>query len=72
MGREDRHGLRPAARFVKKANPMAKEGTPMPNYRQLYVVFETRDGQFYMTLLGPAKTVEKNKKDFDEWLKNFK
>ena len=26
----------------------------------------------YLTLLGPAKTVEKHKKAFDEWLKNFK
>lgn len=58
--------------FVKKANPMAKDGTPMPNYRQLYVVFETKDGQYYMTLLGPAKTVEKHKKDFESWLESFK
>lgn len=58
--------------FIKKASPMAKEGTPMPNYRQLYVVYETKDGQFYMTLLGPAKTVEKNQKAFEEWVKNFK
>lgn len=60
-----------AGTFVKKASPMAKEGTPMPNYRQLYVVFETKDGQYYLTLLGPAKTVEKHKKGFEEWLKNF-
>lgn len=59
--------------FVKKAFPMAKEGTPIENYRQLYVVFEAKDGkQYYMTLLGPGKTVEKHKKSFDEWLKNFK
>jgi len=58
--------------FIKKAFPMAKEGTPMPGYRQLYVVFENAEGQYYMTLLGPAKTVEKHKKSFDEWLKNFK
>jgi hypothetical protein len=58
--------------YIKKAFPMAETGTPMPNYRQLYVVFETKDGQYYMTLLGPAKTVEKNKKAFEEWLKNFK
>jgi hypothetical protein len=25
-----------------------------------------------MTLLGPAKTIEKHKKEFGEWLKNFK
>ena len=58
--------------FIKKPFPMAEKGTPMPGYRQLYVVFETKDGQFYMTLLGPTKSVEKHKKAFDEWLKNFK
>ena len=58
--------------FIKKAFPMAATGTPMPGYRQLYVVFETKDGQYYMTLLGSEKTVEKHKKGFDEFLKNFK
>ena len=32
----------------------------------------TDTGDFYPTLAGPAKTVEKHKKDFDEFLKNFK
>ena len=27
---------------------------------------------YSMTLLGPAKTIEKHKKAFDEWIKNFK
>lgn len=59
--------------FIKKPFPMAEKGTPIPDYRQLYVVFEAKDGkQYYMTLLGPAKTVEKHKKPFEEWLKNFK
>jgi hypothetical protein len=52
-------------------DPNAKV-TKVPDYRQLYVVFETKDGQYFMTLLGPAKTVEKHKKAFDEWLKSFK
>jgi hypothetical protein len=58
--------------FVKKPFPMAEKGTPFPDYRQLYVVFENADGQYYVWLLGPAKTVEQHKKGFDEWLKNFK
>ena len=32
----------------------------------------TDNGDYYLTLLGPAKTVEKHKKDFEEFLKNFK
>ena len=59
--------------FKKKKFPMAPDFTPVEGYRQLYVLFEAKDGkQYYMTLLGSAKTIEKHKKSFDEWLKNFK
>jgi hypothetical protein len=51
-------------------DPNAKV-TEKPDYRQLYVVFD-KEGQYYLTLLGPKKTVEKHKKDFEDWLKNFK
>jgi hypothetical protein len=62
-----------AGTYIKKPFPMAEKGIAIPDYRQLYVVFESKDGkQYYMTLLGPAKTVEKHKKAFEEWLKNFK
>lgn len=59
--------------FLSKFPPFDPNAkiTRMENYRQLYVVFETKDGQYYMTLLGPTKTVEKHKKNFEEWLKNF-
>ncbi len=50
--------------------------TKVPDYRQLYVIFEATTGDapvtYSMTLMGPAKTVEKHKKAFDEWIKNFK
>jgi hypothetical protein len=59
--------------FKKKPFPMAEKFTPVEGYRQLYVVFEDKAGkQYYMTLTGPAKTIEANKKGFEEWLKNFK
>ena len=59
--------------YKKKAFPMATDFTAVPDYRQLYVLFEAKDGkQYYMTLLGPAKTVEKHEKGFKEFLKNFK
>jgi hypothetical protein len=64
--------------FLKRFPPFDPNGkiTKMTDYRQIYVIFEAKDGDatrlFSMTLLGPAKTVEKNKKAFDEWLKNFK
>jgi hypothetical protein len=56
-------------------DPNAKV-TKVADYRQIYVVFDVKDGDssvlYSMTLLGPAKTVEKHKKAFDEWVKNFK
>lgn len=59
--------------FLKKPFPMAEKGTPIEGYRQLYVVWENKDGeQVYIWLLGPAKTVEANKKAFDEFLKALK
>ncbi len=59
--------------FKKKPFPMAEKFTPVEGYRQLYVVFEAKDGkQYYLTLLGPTKTVEAQKKGFEEFLKNFK
>ena len=59
--------------FLKKPFPMAEKGTPVANYRQLYVIFETKDRAVASVWLrGPEKTVEANKKAFDEWVKNFK
>ena len=46
--------------------------TKVENYRQIYVIFEGKEAVYSLTLLGPAKTVEKHKKDLEEWLKNFK
>lgn len=58
--------------FKKKPFPMAEKFTPKADWRQLYVVFNKGDDQYYIWLLGPAKTVEKNKAAFEDWLKNFK
>lgn len=60
--------------FLSKFPPFAPNAkiTEKADWRQLYVVFANDSGEYYLTLLGPAKTVEKHKKDFDEWLKNFK
>lgn len=50
--------------------------TKVPDYRQLYVILEAKEADgtvlYSMTLLGPAKTVEKHKKAFEEWVKSFK
>jgi hypothetical protein len=64
--------------YLKKFPPFDPNAkiTKVPDYRQLYVIFEAKEGNgtvlYSMTLLGPTKTIEKHKKAFDEWLKNFK
>jgi hypothetical protein len=58
--------------YLFKARPMDATAQEKPDYRMIGVVFESKNGPYFMRLVGPAKTVEKNKKDFDQWLKNFK
>ena len=58
--------------FLFKARPMDATAVEKPDYRMVGVVFESKNGPYFMRFVGPAKSVEKNKKDFDEWLKNFK
>ena len=46
--------------------------TKKENYRRLGVVFASENGPYFITLTGPGKTVEAQKKAFDDWLKGFK
>jgi hypothetical protein len=61
--------------YLQKKRPFdaTDKGVEKANFRQLYViVLVPEKGDFYPTLVGPAKTVEKHKKAFEEFLKNFK
>ena len=60
--------------YLKKDRPFDPKATAVEktNYRQLYVPLVTDSGDYYPTLVGPAKTIEKHKKEFEDWLKNFK
>jgi len=42
------------------------------NFRSYGVIVEVDGGPFFLTLTGPAATVEQHKKGFDEWLKSLK
>jgi predicted RecA/RadA family phage recombinase len=53
------------------ADPNAKV-TEKPDFRLIGVVFENPKGPYFIRFVGPQKTVEKHKKDFDAWLKSFK
>jgi hypothetical protein len=43
-----------------------------PNYRLIGVIFPGKDATYFIRFIGPTKTVEANKKAFDEWLKGLK
>jgi hypothetical protein len=51
-------------------DPNAKV-TKKENFRRLGVVFASENGPYFITLTGPAKTVDEAKKGFDDWLKGF-
>lgn len=55
-----------------KPAPMAPQEELRPNHRMIGVVFESEKGPYFMRFVGPEKTVDKNKKDFDRWLRGFK
>ena len=59
--------------YKYKASPMAP-GEPelRPDHRMLAVIFASANGPYFMRFVGPQKTIAKNKKDFDRWLKGFK
>ena len=59
--------------YMFKARPMDPgPGEERPGYRMLAAVLESPKGNYFIKLTGPAKTIEKNKKAFDAWLKAFK
>jgi hypothetical protein len=60
--------------YLFKARPFDPndKGEKRPDYRLLGVVFESPKGPYFFRCVGPAKTIEANKKDFDNWLKGFK
>jgi len=73
VGKYDATYMDISGTFLKKPFPAAEKSTPVPEYRQIYVIFEDKDSAVAsLWLRGPAKTVEKHKKEFDEWVKNFK
>jgi hypothetical protein len=46
--------------------------TPKENYRFIGAIFDSENGPYFIRLTGPARTMEQNKKAFDDWLKGFK
>src|SRR5262249_7131825 len=42
--------------------------TPRPGYRMIAVHIDGADAPYHIKVTGPAKTVEKHKKEIDDWL----
>ncbi len=57
--------------FKPPADPNAK-AVEKPDFRAINVIFPSPNGPYYMNLRGPTKTVEAQKKPFEDWLKAFK
>jgi hypothetical protein len=60
--------------YLYKFPPFAPNAkiTPLPDYRGLNVYFGSKNGPYFIRMTGPAKTVNQNKKGFDDWIKAFK
>jgi hypothetical protein len=55
-----------------KPSMMSPDEELRPNHRMLSVIFASPQGPYFIRFVGPEKTIEKNKKDFDRWLRGFK
>lgn len=60
--------------YKDKPGPMVPDDQAVlrPNYRLVYVIFESPKGLYYVRLVGPSDTVEHHKKAVVDWVKGFK
>lgn len=59
-------------KFKKAPFDPKAEVTLKPNYKMINAIFDCPKGPYFVRMVGPAKTIDENKKGFDEWLKAFK
>lgn len=64
----------PNATYLFKSQPFNRDAKAekKADFHVIGVILEAEKGPFFMRLTGPVKTVDSHKKEFDEWLKNFK
>jgi len=74
VGKSDVTAVDVAGTYLFKAAPFDPNAKTeeKPDFRMIAVIFDTPRGPYYVRYIGPQKTVEAHKKEFDEWLKNFK
>ncbi len=61
-----------AGTYLFKKTPMDTEAEPRADHKFIGVIFDTGKDVFFVRMVGPKKTMDANRKAFDEWLKNFK
>jgi hypothetical protein len=74
VGKADLTYLDIQGTFLSKSPPFDPNAKTIrkADYRRFGVYFACDGGPYFITLTGPAKTLERHKKSFDDWLKNFK
>jgi hypothetical protein len=74
VGSADVHVLDIHGTYLFKAQPFNPNSPveKLPDYRMEGVIFQTKQGQYQIRLVGPEKTVDHYNSGFDEWLKSFK
>jgi hypothetical protein len=60
--------------FKFKKTPMTPDNQAelRPEHRMLAVYFDSKNGPYFIRFIGPEKTVEQNRKGFEDWVKGFK
>jgi hypothetical protein len=61
-----------AGTYMFKKTPMDAEAEPRADHKFIGAIFDTGKDVFFVRMVGPKKTMDANRKAFDEWLKNFK
>jgi hypothetical protein len=56
----------------KPSSMMGPPQEPRPNSRMISVVFASPQGPYFMRFVGPERTIERHKSEFDKWLRGFK
>jgi hypothetical protein len=60
--------------YLATDRPLAPKATakPLPNYRMISAVLQTKDNSFLIRMVGPAPTVALHRAEFGAWLRNFR
>jgi hypothetical protein len=61
-----------AGTYMFRKSPMAAETEPRADHKFIGAIVDTGKDVFFIRMVGPKKTMDANRKAYDEWLKNLK